>query len=176
MDLMKTIARALGAGPIDDSGLPDEPGAHASKPETTTMEIEAMSTVIAAPGAGVNAGISEADHAAAVAKAQADGKAAGRKEASDRFGAILGAEGVKGDGGRMAAAFDLASQSPDMSAEAVVTFVSTNVAATKSSSASSYEEQRLVAGGLTARGGGEKPNNDNKSVLASAVARTNKRR
>ena len=176
MDLMKTIARALGSGANEDAGIPDEPGAQASINATTTMEDNPMSIVTAAPGAGMNAGISEADHKAAVSKAEADGKAAGRKEASDRMAAILGAEGIKGDGGRMAAAFDLAGQSPDMGAEAVANFVKTNVAATKpGTAASGYEEQRLLAGGLT-QTMGDKPNNDNKSVLANAVARTNKRR
>ena len=37
----------------------------------------------------------------------------------DRLGAILGADGIKGDGKRMAAALDLAMGSPAMTAEAV---------------------------------------------------------
>jgi capsid assembly protease len=154
MSLITSIARAIGGGTTEHAGIPDEPGAEASISETATMENDPMSNLSAAPGAGVIAGILEADHKAAVAKAEADGKAAGRKEASDRMAAILGADGIKGDGGRMAAALDLSAKSPDMAAEGVVSFVTTNVPAAKADATATYEQERLASAGLTQPGGG----------------------
>ena len=98
---------------------------------------------------------------ATVAMAAAAGgssDAAGFKAASDRLSAVMGAEGIKGDGKRMAAALDLATQSPGMSAEAVIGFVTGNVSAAESAppaaatQPSSYEQQRLAAAGLAQPG------------------------
>lgn len=154
MGLLDTI-RAAVAGPEQISALADEPGASASTIATSTPEDKSMSTENA-PGTVANAGISEADHKAAVSKAETDGKAAGRKEATDRLTTILAADGIKGDGTRMSAALDLATKSPDMAAEAVVGFVTANVTAGKPDAASSYEQQRLAAAGLTQPGGESK--------------------
>lgn len=90
-----------------------------------------MSKTTGAPVAE-NAGISQAEHDAAVATARSDGEQAGAKAAGDRFAAILGAEGIRGDAGRMVAAIDLAIKSPGMSAEDVTAFVVDNVAAAES--------------------------------------------
>lgn len=92
-------------------------------------------------------GISQAEHDAAVAAARAEGHAAGIAEANERMGEILGAEGIKGDGGKMAAAFELATKSPAMGASDVTAFVTANVASA-SSDAAAYETQRLSAVGL----------------------------
>jgi hypothetical protein len=149
MGLLETI-RAAVAGPELISMPDDVAGADTSlNPPSGAANQEAeMPNADTAPGA-VTTGIAEADHKAAVSKAEADGKATGRKEASDRMAAILGADGVKGDGSRMSAALDLATQSPDMAAEAVVSFVTANVSAGKPAAATSYEQQRLAAAGLT---------------------------
>jgi hypothetical protein len=132
------------------------------------------------PGADQKPGISEADHKAAVTKAEADGRAAGKaegaKEANDRFAAVFGAEGIKGDGKRMSAALDLMTASPNMAAEAVVSFVTGNVtAAAQPSSAATYEGRRLAAAQLTNPSGGKPAGEKDTSVLAAAVDRTNKR-
>lgn len=102
------------------------------------------------------AGAAGAAAAAIAAAATSTGGADGFKTAMDRMTAILGADGIKGDGKRMAAALDLAAQSPDMAAEAVVAFVTANVSIASTASApaggqqqtSSYEQQRLTAAGL----------------------------
>lgn len=104
-----------------------EPGAQALNPEPPHVE---------APTSGGNmSGIQTAAGAASAAApliaaaAAASGGADGFKTAMDRITAVLGAEGIKGDGKRMQAALDLATGSPDMAAEAVVAFVTANVPA-----------------------------------------------
>lgn len=79
------------------------------------------------PAAETTAGIPKADHDAAVATARKEGETAGAKVERDRFAAVIGAEGIKGDAAKMAAAIDLAIKSPGMSAEDVAGFVKTNV-------------------------------------------------
>ncbi|MDI7924589.1 hypothetical protein [Ferirhizobium litorale] len=94
--------------------------------------------------------------ATAVATATPGGSHAdGYKAASERLGAIMSADGIKGDGKRMAAALELAQQSPGMTAEAITAFVTTNVAASAATTpapqggqASGYEQQRLAAANL----------------------------
>lgn len=156
MGLLDTI-RAAVAGPEETSMSIDgvDKDADVNRPSGANKEAE-MADKDTAPGA-VTTGISEADHKAAVAKAETDGKAAGRKEATDRLTTILAADGIKGDGTRMSAALDLATKSPDMVAEAVVGFVTANVTAGMPDAASSYEQQRLAAAGLTQTGGESKP-------------------
>ena len=87
--------------------------------------------------------ISEADHAAAVAAAFADGG----KAAIDRLTAALGAEGVKGDAGRMSAALNLAVASPGMGADDVAAFVLLHVAdgVRGQNSQDSYSAARVAA-------------------------------
>lgn len=128
-------------------------------------------------GGDNNPGISQAAHDAAVTAARAEGVTAGAKEATDRLSAALGAEGVKGDAGRMAAALDLAVKSPGMSGADVAAFVVDNVAASKPAAtpAAAYAAQRSAAASLAApeaKGDGK----GDKSALAAAVAATNKRR
>jgi hypothetical protein len=179
MSLLDTIIRrAVASGEI--SALAEEPGASASTKDANEAKGNEMANENA-PGAASSAGISEADHKAAVTKANADGKAEGAKAANDRMVAILGAEGIKGDGKRMGAALDLAMKSQDMAATDVVAFVSDNVAAaatatTPAPKGGSYEQQRLAAAQLVQpNGGAPLADNGNKQILADAVARTNKR-
>lgn len=111
-----------------------------------------MSEQTGAPDAETQTGIPKADHDAAVAAAReagiAQGKADGAQEATERFAAVLGAKGIKGDSKRMAAALDLATRSPDMAADAVVDFVSGNVSA-NDDEVSDYERDRHAASGQT---------------------------
>lgn len=88
---------------------------------------------------------------AAVAAAAQGGGADGFKAAMDRMDAVLSADGIRGDAGRMSAALDLAKASPDMAADAVVAFVTANVPTAKPEAAASdnaYEKQRLAAASL----------------------------
>jgi len=151
--LLTAIRAAVQPGAITDSLEPgDEPGAEASiaatPPARADMNEEGqMPDTQPTPGAE-NAG---AGNDEAVARAAAEGKTAGAKAANERMGAILGAEGIKGDGKRMSASLDLALASTDMAADAVVAFVTSNVAAaadTKPGAQQTYEERRLSARAL----------------------------
>ncbi|MGY6709715.1 MAG: hypothetical protein ACXIVF_15455 [Rhizobiaceae bacterium] len=129
-------------------------------------------------GGAKNAGISQADHEAAVTAARAEGKEEGAGEATARLVTALGAEGVKGDPGRMSAALDLAQKSPGMSGEDVAAFVTANVAASGGAGkkpAADYEASRLAAAALAQPGNRAEPG-AGRSVLAAAAERTNKRR
>jgi hypothetical protein len=154
--LLETMRRVMASD--SQSANAEQPDAIASNINATEPDEVEMANENAS-GAANSAGITEADHKAAVAKAAADGKAEGAKAANERMGAILGAEGVKGDGKRMAAGLDLALKSPDMAAEAVVSFVTDNVAATAAASApgkgGAYEQQRLAAAQLVQPNGGQ---------------------
>lgn len=81
-----------------------------------------METTQGVPAA--DAGISQADHQAAVTAAEKRGFDA----ATARMSTILSADGVKGDAGRMAAAVSLAVKAPGMPAADVTAFVTENVA------------------------------------------------
>ncbi|NEV79422.1 hypothetical protein DYI24_20520 [Rhodopseudomonas sp. BR0C11] len=150
------------------------------EPETSALALNNgghMAATTVPAGGNPNPGISQADHDAAVSAARAEGFTAGAKEATDRLSAALGAEGVKGDAGRMAAALDLAVKSPGMSGADVAAFVVENVAAAKpaNSAAADYAQQRTAAAGLAAPEAKTDGKSD-KSALAAAVANTNKRR
>ena len=109
---------------------------------TSQQGSNSMSENSGKPGAETKPGISQADHDAAVIAARAEGA----DEANERMSAILGADGIKGDGVRMAAAFNLAVKSPNMSAEDVTGFVTGNVsAASPQDPAAAYEASRLGA-------------------------------
>lgn len=111
----------------------------------------AMSDDKTAPAA--EAGIPKNEHEAAIANAEASGRTAGAEAERTRMATILGSEGIRGDGARMAAALDLAVKSPAMSAEDVAAFVCANVAAAATPAGdgpSAYEQQRVIAAGLAA--------------------------
>lgn len=133
------------AGAVED--IPER-GATGAQAPNSTKEGETMSTDNAPAGGDKNTGISRADHDAAVNAARTEGEAAGAKAATDRLGAALGADGVKGDAGRMAAALELAQKSPGMSGEDVASFVVANVGASATTDAQGgYEASRLAAAG-----------------------------
>ena len=116
-----------------------------------------MSEKTGAPAAET-VGISKAEHEAAVNSAEQRGREAGAKEATDRLIAALGAEGVKGDAARMAAALDLAQKSPSMSGADISSFVIANVGASKPKAEgekpdpAAYEAERTAASGLAQPG------------------------
>ena len=120
-----------------------------------------------------SAGISQATHDAAVTAARADGKAEGEKAATERFNAALGADGVKGDASRMAAALDLAVKSPTMAGADVAAFVVANVAAATAgapSAAATYSSRRVDAAALAQPGSSapaKKAPVDRKGIYAS---------
>ena len=159
------------AGSVDDVLTEDETGARALNATKDTSMADSSQ-----PAGGDQTGITKADHDAAVSAARAEGVTAGATAATERLSAALGAEGIKGDAGRMAAALDLAVKSKAMSGADVATFVTTNVAAAKpgSTGAADYAAQRSAASGLTLPQG--KAEKGDKTALASAVATTNKRR
>lgn len=163
--LLASIQAALRPGTTSHSLEGETPGAVASILETAPSGALTQEVVMDSqtqPGASTTS----AELTAAVAKATADGKAGGFKAAMDRLGAIMGAEGISGDGARMAAAMELAGQSPDMAAEAVVAFVTKNVSASgvgkdqggddkpAGAQAGDYEHRRLGAAGLAQPGAG----------------------
>ena len=105
-----------------------------------------MSETAGAPAAETQAGIPQADHDQAVAAARTEGEKAGAEAERERLSAVLGAEGVKGDGKRMTAALELAAKSPGMSSEEVAAFVTANVAAaTEAKPDASLENRALDA-------------------------------
>lgn len=128
-----------------------------------------MSETSGAPAAEV-AGITQAEHDAVVKAAADTARAEGGKAATDRLVAALGAEGVKGDAGRMAAALDLAVKSPGMSGEDVAAFVTANVAGSgKADASAGYEASRLAAAGQSqpAPRAGKKTSIDTSGIYAA---------
>ncbi|HEX5935287.1 MAG TPA: S49 family peptidase [Pseudorhizobium sp.] len=121
-----------------------------------------------------DAGISKADHDAAVNAAADKGRAEGAQAATDRLSAALGADGVKGDAGRMAAALDLAVKSPAMSGDDVAAFVVANVAsaqATSTTPAAGYESGRMAGAGLAAPGGDAPPRSGLSARIDARIAK-----
>ena len=166
--LLAAVHNAV-AGAADDGHQP-ETGATAPYTKESSMSDDTK------PAGGNQAGISKADHDAAVSAARTEGVTAGEKAATDRLGAALGADGVKGDAGRMAAALDLAVKSPTMSGADVAGFVVANVAAAKpgTTGPTDYANKRAAAAGVAQPEAGA--DKSNKTALAAAVATTNKRR
>lgn len=86
---------------------------------------------------------SQLEHSAEVAAAFLDGG----KAATDRLSAALGAEGVRGNAARMAAALNLAIQSPSMSPPDIAAFVVAHIGAPAAveSAADRYSARRAAA-------------------------------
>ncbi|MCQ0986409.1 S49 family peptidase [Jiella marina] len=151
-------------------------GPAAGRPNSPARRIS-MSENTGTSAAVESAGIPRSDHEAAVATARREGEAAGAQAERDRFQAIIGAEGVRGDANRMAAALDLAIQSPGMAAEAVTGFVTERVGATQTApsepKASLAQRQAAEHGGdLPAADAGIKPQRSGLSAsIDAAVAR-----
>lgn len=134
----KTEARTFVGQAAVDAGLADRLGSfdevladlesRAPTGRPTSQRARTMSENTGNPAADAGT-ITKADHDAAVKTARAEGEAAGAKAATERLSAVLAADGIKGDGARMAAALDLAVKAPGMSADDVAGFVTANVAA-----------------------------------------------
>lgn len=167
--LLSAIRLAVGSGVqthVHDLVV-DEPDANASIPQTP--QPEANSTGDAMSGSQTLAGAAQAAAAAVASLPAGSGGQDGAQAATDRLMTIFNAESIKGDAGRMGAAIDLAAKAPAMSADDVVAFVATHVAASTSAGASaaappqqpsspapvaSYEQQRLSAAALAQPGNG----------------------
>lgn len=171
---------AVAVGLADRVGTFDEVLATLSRAPagrtTSPAKGKSMSENNGAPAAET-AGISKADHDKAVSQARADGIAEGTKAATDRFAAILGADGIKGDGGRMQAAMNLAVKAPGMAADEVAAFVTANVAA---NAGAPTLGQRMAAEGNPNLGSGAKgapsaPEAAAAAAFASAIERVNAR-
>lgn len=117
-----------------------------------------------------NAGISQAEHNAAVSQARTEGEQAGATAERDRLAAILGADGIKGEPSRVAAAMDLATKSPTMSAEDVVAYVTDHTAKTEVSPAPSVLDASLAARAADADPIGANAGNDS-GKAASGLSR-----
>lgn len=128
-NLFSAIRAAVRSGAADDvlDHVEVESGAQALNPEAPHVEAPIPGGTMSATQ--TVAGAAQAATATIAAVAAASGGADGFKTATDRMHAVLGAEGIKGDGKRMSAALDLATASPDMAADAVVAFVTANVPA-----------------------------------------------
>jgi hypothetical protein len=134
--LFSAIRSAVRSGTADHvlDHAEGEPGATALNPETPHHEATTEGGNMS--GNQTVAGAAQAATAITAAVAAASGGADGFKTATERMQAILGADGIKGDGKRMAAALDLATASPDMAADAVVAFVTANVPASTTTASS----------------------------------------
>ncbi|MBY5763627.1 hypothetical protein HFO06_11060 [Rhizobium leguminosarum] len=154
--LISAIRAAIRSGALPSDLEDIEVDADASASNSQPPHTGATTTGATMPDNQTVAGAAAAATAAIAAAAASAGGGDGFSTAMDRMTAILGADGIKGDGKRMAAALDLAKQSPDMAADAVVSFVTTNVAAGTAASAGAdaadYEKRRLAAAGLAQPG------------------------
>lgn len=157
----KTEARIFMGQEAVDAGLADRVGSFETVLSELTRAVQpsggrstsqtrraSMSETNGAPAAEADAGIPKAEHDTAVKVAETKGFEAGIKAANERIAAALGAEGVKGDATRMAAALDLAMKSPSMSGEDIAAFVTTNVAGAKTDPAAEYEAGRVANANL----------------------------
>jgi signal peptide peptidase SppA len=142
----KTGARTFIGQSAVDLGLADRVGSfesvladlsRATGRSTVQNGRPKMDNMNNAPAAEENAGIPKATHDAAVKQARTEGHATGHAEGlkagaiaeRGRLDAIRNAEGIKGSPARLAAALDLAAESPDMAADKVVAFAVKNVPA-----------------------------------------------
>lgn len=168
----KTEARTFIGKAAVDAGLADRVGTfetvlaeltRATSPKggrsTSQSRSTSMSETSGAPTAE-QAGISKAEHEVAVNAATEAGRLEGAKAASERLTVALGADGIKGNAARMAAALDLAAKSPSMSGEDVAAFVCANVpeGATQSApSQAEFETGRMAGAGLARPGAESEP-------------------
>lgn len=147
-NLYSSILAAVRPGSIPAADVAVEPSAsHEEAGSVLSLGGDVLANAAAAvAGAGAASGKTVTAEAAF---------AAGYQAAADHFAAILGAEGVAGNAKRMGAALQLAVGSPGMSAEAVVSFISANVAeasapaAPAARPAATYEQRRVDAAALT---------------------------
>ncbi|WP_137136564.1 hypothetical protein [Rhizobium sp. FKY42] len=186
--LLSAIRLAVGSGAQTHAleQIEGEPDANASISEPPQAEANS-------PG-GIMSGIQTLTGAASPASpattpsAAAPGGQDGAQAATDRLMTVFTADGIKGDAGRMSAAFDLAASAPGMTADAVVSFVATHVPAAganssapasdppppapapaaKTAPAVSYEQQRLNAAAL-AQPGGTSANSAQPKISASSI-------
>jgi hypothetical protein len=174
MSLLAAIRSAVSAAPEEDAPHGAATGASAPDGPAGAGKETDMSNEQVRAGGQQSAGISQADHDAAVKTAREEGRAEGAKAANERHAAALGAEGVKGNAARMSAALDLLTKSPARDGAAVAEFVTANVAAEPAADAKAYEQQRLAASGLAQPGKGKPQGGEAAASLwDKAVAKVN---
>lgn len=140
--ILATVRNAMSG----DTGISEneENGDAARLNEPSQQRSDEMGKNDNASAGNSDATISQLEHDAAVAEAVTEGRASGAEAANLRMAAVLGADGIKGDGKRMSAGLDLAMTSPDMKADAVAAFVVANVSANGTISADAYEESKTT--------------------------------
>lgn len=148
----KTEARTFIGQAAVDAGIADRLGSfesvlteltRAAGRSTVQPRRTSMDNQNGEPAANTDAGIPKATHDAAVKQARTEGKAEGVAEGTKagaeaertRLAAIISADGIKGNAARQAIAFELASDSPEMSAEKVISFATKSAPEATSSSA-----------------------------------------
>lgn len=140
--LLASVRAAMQAGSHDAVCVEDETDATASSQDKETGMAKEQDTPRAATETGA---ITTEVHERAVSAARDEGRTEGARTATERFVAAMGAENVRGNAVRMAAALDLAVKSPAMTGEDVAAFVVANVAADKPATTASYDEERHAA-------------------------------
>lgn len=122
--------RAAVSGRADDLSAEDEPTSPPENPENTEVQTQLE------------------ENAMADATAITEAEKRGAKAANDRLATVLTSSGINGDGKRMSAALDLATGSPAMSADAVVSFVTANIPVSGASAPTgqqAHDRRRLSA-------------------------------
>lgn len=139
----KTEARTFSGKAAVDAGLADRIGdfqsvlmglSRGSGRSTSSTRRLSMDENKGVPDAS-ESGITPQDVIAAHARGLSEGTAAGLAEGTKlgaenerkRLSTIMSAEGISGNAARLSAALDLASESPEMSAEKVIAFTAKNV-------------------------------------------------
>lgn len=169
----KTEARSMFGADAVAAGLADRIGTFSSVlsdlsrgngRSTSQPRRLSMSENNGVPAAEENSGIPQATHDAAMKQSREEGRVAGLAEGHKagaesertRLASIINADGVKGDAGRLSASLDLATESPDMSADKIVAFAVKNVAETKAEvlAAASLAARNQLPDSLAATGRG----------------------
>jgi len=138
-------------------------GGRISVPTRGTLMTETTSVP-----AAENAGISQADHDAAVTAAEAKGRKDGAKAERGRLSSILSSEGIKGNAARMNLALELAAEAPEMTADKVIDLTTKHVSdepAATSAAGMSLAERQSDADPLGSAGSGQASKVD--SIVAS---------
>lgn len=128
----------------------------------------ALMTETTSVPAAENAGISQADHDAAVTAAEAKGRKDGAEAERNRLSSILSSEGIKGNAARMNLAMELAAEAPEMSADKVIDLTTKHVSdepAATSAAGMSLAERQSDADPLGSAGSGQASRVD--SIVAS---------
>lgn len=139
--MLTSVRAAFSGGATDQDPETGERGDEKNPSLNSHDRSETMSENEGAPAAKELSGTTQETNPTAIESARAEGVAEGASAANQRMSDIMAADGIKGNGKRMAAALDLAIKSPDMSAQDVSGFVTGNVA-DDSTNVADYEAGR----------------------------------